>query len=59
VWSRPARPSRAAILAWYKLKFIRPTKVPDRTSTVVLVDQSLDVKGMQKQLRTVNRSQAR
>jgi hypothetical protein len=34
-------------------------QVPDRTSTVVLVDQSLDVKGMQKQLRTVNRSQAR
>ena len=36
-----------------------PHQVPDRASTVVLVDQSLDVNGMQKQLRTVNRSQAR
>jgi hypothetical protein len=36
-----------------------PYQVPDRASTVVLVDESLDVKGMQKQLRTVNRSQAR
>jgi hypothetical protein len=36
-----------------------PHQVPDRASTVVLADQSLDVNGMQKQLRTVNRSQAR
>jgi hypothetical protein len=30
-------------------------RLPDRTRTVVLLDQSLDVDGMQKKLRTVNR----
>jgi hypothetical protein len=33
-----------------------PYQVPDRAGTVVLIDQSLDVKGVQKQLRTVDRS---
>ena len=31
-------------------------QVPDRAGTLILIDQSLDVNAMQKQLRMVNRS---
>ena len=35
---------------------IQPTyQLPDRTCAVILIDQLLDVDGMQKELRTVNR----